>query len=173
MGDRTFRKIFQCIIAQCTDKSKAKIQCLSEYEVKKRGKDCAWLLEEIKKIHFKSEDRKDPFMLMYEAQASLYKEYKYEHVSLMEFYNKFKSKVEVIEHRRGCIGHDEGLLNVIAEEKGIIEEEILKRYLTRLQIFFDLVLDKTRRCSLQEPGDQPVLRAVARVQHCVENLGPA
>ena len=27
------------------------------------------------------------------------------------------------------------------------------------------------RSPLQEPGDQPVLCAVARIEHCVENLG--
>ena len=33
------------------------------------------------------------------------------------------------------------------------------------------MLDKTIRGALQEPRNQPMLRAVARIEHCVENLG--
>ena len=88
-------------------------------------------------------------MAMYEAHTVLYKKYQFEHISLMEVYNNFKNKVEVIEHQSGCIGQDEGLLNVITTERGKEEETTVKKYIDGEDLTMDqkAMINEIKRAS--------------------------
>ena len=45
-------KIFKCIMGQCKEALKAKLKGLDDLEVKEEDKDCAWLIKQIKLIHW-------------------------------------------------------------------------------------------------------------------------
>jgi hypothetical protein len=99
-------KLFECIIGQCEEPLKAKLKGLENFEQKDLVKDCAWLLKEIKKLHFKFEEKKDPFMNLVDAKHQLMTQYQGRNEALADFYTKFKNRVEVIEHQGGSIGTD-------------------------------------------------------------------
>ena len=109
-------KIFECIMGQCEEPLKAKLKGLDEFEAKENDKDCAWLIKQIKLIHFSFEDKKDPFMNLVDAKNDLSTKYQGRNESLAAFYTKFKNRVEVIEHQGGCIGTDTALVVYILEQ---------------------------------------------------------
>ena len=111
-------KLYECILGQCTEQLKAKLKGLSEFEEKDEDKDCAWLLKSIKKLHYKYEEKKDPFMNLRDAKAALYSRYQRQNEDLSTFYNEFKNRVEVVEHQGGSFGDDLGLVSYLANQEG-------------------------------------------------------
>ena len=61
LDDQT--KIYECILGQCTEQLKAKLQSLDKFEEKSAAKDCAWLLRSIKSIHSAARET-SPFSLV-------------------------------------------------------------------------------------------------------------
>ena len=109
-------KLFECIMGQCEEQLKAKLKGLVDFEQKDMAKDCAWLLKEIKKLHFKFEEKKDPFMNLVNAKHQLMTHYQGRNEELSDFYTKFKNRVEVIEHQGGSIGMDMGIVVHMLEQ---------------------------------------------------------
>ncbi len=52
-------KIYQCILGQCTEKMKGKLDGVDEFETKTSEHDCAWILSKIRGFHYHCEDKKD------------------------------------------------------------------------------------------------------------------
>ena len=100
-------------------------------------KDCAWLLKEIKKLHFKFEEKKDPFMNLVDAKHQLMTQYQGRNEALADFYTKFKNRVEVIEHQGGSIGTDIAIVVYILQQDN---HPILAR-----KVEEDNILDNTER----------------------------
>ncbi len=111
-------KLYECILGQCTEQLKAKLKGMEEFEEKDEDKDCAWLLKAIKKLHYKFEEKKDPFMNLRDAKAELYGRYQRQNEDLSTFYNEFKNRVEVVEHQGGSFGEDMGLVSYLANQGG-------------------------------------------------------
>ena len=95
--------IYQCIWGQCTEPMRSKLSALAEFEESRKDNDCAWLLKEIKCLHYKYEGKKDVSLSLADGIMSLFTTYQVR-VSLPAFYESFRTKIDVIKHQGGDIG---------------------------------------------------------------------
>ena len=111
-------KIYECILGQCTEQLKAKLQGLPEFEDRSAAKDCAWLLKHIKNIHYQFESKSDPFMAMTDAHAAVYRDFQRPTATIQQAYKSFKNRIEVIANQGGSIGKDPVLITYLLQKSG-------------------------------------------------------
>lgn len=110
--------IYQCVWGQCTEQMKSKLKGFENYENALTTRDCAWLLQKIKSIHYKFEDKKDSSLAIADALLDLVSNFQRPNMPLTSFYQTFKNKIAVIEHQGGDIGVHPALVHDILYENG-------------------------------------------------------
>ena len=110
--------IFQCVWGQSTEPLRSKLRALEDFDEKRKNNDCAWLLKEIKSLHYKYEGKKDVSLSIADSIMSLYTTYQ-TRMTLPGFYDSFRNKVDVITHQGGDVGTHPSLVHKELRENNL------------------------------------------------------
>jgi hypothetical protein len=113
------KKLYAIITGQCAEYLLAKLNGLAEFKNIHANKDALALLKEVKGLVFKFDGKKEFEMSLVEATDKLYHMYQTKDKTNIQFRDKFKNLVEVVEYYRGTMGvHKKVTQNYLSEFSG-------------------------------------------------------
>jgi hypothetical protein len=107
------KSAYVIIWGQCSEPMRAKLRSLDDHESKSESSDCVWLLKEIKAITYQFEGQRYVFLSIDDAHANFYKYKQGFDEPIADYLHNFQSRVEVLEHYGGSVGHDPTLLKSV------------------------------------------------------------
>ena len=129
-------KLYSVIWGQCSDSIQSKLQSKPTFHNIDESRDCLRLLKEIKGIMFNYESQQYPIISMHMAALKYFttKQGKFE--GLTEYYKRFKTTVEILEHYGANIwyhpslilkeyeddGHEDVTINTIHHDRALYEK---------------------------------------------------
>ena len=97
---------------------RAKLVALPEFEDARLDSDCAWLIQQVKNIHYNFETKKDMSLSLADAGMSLYTEFQKPGMSITKFYDAFCHKVDTIVNQGGDTGAPPAIVQQLLQKAG-------------------------------------------------------
>ena len=112
------KKMYAIILGQCTEAMLNKIKASRNYEEMNDEGNVIWLLTEIRKITYLSDEKEDPFISAVGTASRMYRLVQ-EQENLANYYDTWTNMAEVLKHKgSGFVGRE--LIEVILKEGGTL-----------------------------------------------------
>jgi hypothetical protein len=110
--------VYSLVWGQCTDVMQQKIEALSVYKTLTTNGDGLTVLKAIKGLMYNFQSQKYLPHALHESKRRFYLCSQGQHTTASTYLEQYQNIVDVIEHTRGLIGNDPGILEALATKKG-------------------------------------------------------
>ena len=103
-------KLYSVVWGQCSDTIQSKLQSKPTFSNIDESRDCLLLLKEIKGVMFNFESQQYPKMSMHKVSQKYFNTKQGKFEGLTEYYKRFKTTVEILEHYGANIWYHPSLI---------------------------------------------------------------
>ena len=116
----TLHSLFTIIWGQCSPGIQSRIRSSFQYLIKKEEGECAWLIEEIRKVMFNFNNGRYCLKTLLEGKLEILR-FQQGRLSTFEYFEKYLEKVHGYERGGGSFGQEKGILDFVDEyDVGVI-----------------------------------------------------
>ena len=118
--NNTLHSLFTIIWGQCSPGIQSRIRSSIQYLIKKEEGECAWLIEEIRKVMFNFNNGRYRLKTLLEGKVEILR-FQQGRLSTFEYFEKYLEKVHGYERGGGSFGQEKGILDFVDEyDVGVI-----------------------------------------------------